>query len=389
MDRRSFIRQSCLAAGAAAGGWVGWKSWPPPTSADRWSDSGDVQTVSPGRPPSFSIVPVVGDGKWIWTEPPKDKTGYLEPRSYRARVGIELVGTGYARGIAAATTAPIECPEQKIENVTISTRGCQAKLRELRPGAVQLYLSAAEIQAGQSISATAEYELTIYKQYHGFRQEMFPSQQKPPRDIQLNYLRDSPGIQTTIKEVQTLATELSKGAGHPWEKAVRFHDWVPKNITARIGPYTSVKAALENRVGDCEERSAVFIALCRAVGIPARLVWVPNHNWSEMFLHDHDGKGHWVPVHTSCYPWFGWVGAHELVLQKGDRVRTPERSVLYRLTEDWAQFIGKKPQTSWTADITPLPSSSSDDPGPGSRRKDSKGEWLVVGDHPLNKIMRR
>jgi transglutaminase-like putative cysteine protease len=350
---------------------------------------GDLRTISSGRPPSYSVVPVVGDGKWIWTEPPKTERGYLEPRSYRARVGVELIGTGYAGRIMATTTAPIECAEQKIESVKVRTEGCQAKVRALAEGAAQLILSAPEIQAGQTISAEAEFELTISKQYHGYGPAMFPAQQKPPREIALGYLKDSPGIQTSAKEVQSLVAQLSEGANHPWDKAIRFHEWVPKNITARIGPYTSVTAALKNRVGDCEERSAVFVALCRAVGIPARLVWVPNHNWAEIYLQDYRGKGHWVPVHTSCYSWFGWVGAHELVLQKGDRVRVPEQRGLFRLTEDWAQFVGSKPSVTWNADLEPLPPRSEEDAGPGSRKKDKKGEWVLIGEHPINKYMRR
>src|SRR5262249_12646495 len=141
----------------------------------------EPREITAGKPPSYSVIPVVGDGKWIWTEPPKGETGYLEPRPYRARVGIELVGTGYASGITATTTAPIECPEQKIENVKVSTDGCQAKVRSLTDGSAQLILSAAEIQAGQTISAAAEFELTISKQYYAYKQEMFPSQQKVPR----------------------------------------------------------------------------------------------------------------------------------------------------------------------------------------------------------------
>jgi hypothetical protein len=384
MDRRAFLRRSAWGAGATAGGAILFP-WERVLNPGR----GELSFVTPGRPPSFSVVPVVGDGKWIWTEPPKNEKGYLEPRPYRARVGVELVGTGYAQRITATTTAPIDCPEQKIENVKVSADGCHAKVRALAEGAAQLILYADEIRAGQTISAAAEFELTISKQYHGYQQDMFPSQQKVPREIQLGYLKDSPGIQTTAKEVQSLAAELARGAGHPWEQALRFHEWVPKNITARIGPYTSVKTALEKRVGDCEERSAVFVALCRALGIPARLVWVPNHNWAEIYLHDHQNKGHWIPAHTSCYSWFGWVGAHELVLQKGDRVRVPEQRGLFRLTEDWAQFAGSKPKVRWNADLTPEPPRSQDDAGPGARRKDAKGEWLVVGDHPMNKYIRR
>ena len=33
------------------------------------------------KPPSFAVIPVVGDGKWIWKDPPADgQSGYLEPR---------------------------------------------------------------------------------------------------------------------------------------------------------------------------------------------------------------------------------------------------------------------------------------------------------------------
>ena len=81
--------------------------------------------------------------------------------------------------------------------------------------------------------------------------------------------------------------------------------------------------SLRRRTGDCEELAGIFVALCRSAGIPARLVWVPNHNWAEFYLTDHEGQGHWIPAHTSCYTWFGWTGVHELVIQKGDRLSVP------------------------------------------------------------------
>ena len=41
------------------------------------------------RPPAFSVTPVVGDGKWIWRDPP-DETGYLEPREYEVSIGMQF-----------------------------------------------------------------------------------------------------------------------------------------------------------------------------------------------------------------------------------------------------------------------------------------------------------
>ena len=60
--------------------------------------TGDVQQMFMPMP-TFSITPVVGDGKWIWTSPPTDQTGFLEPRNYELSIGMELQGTSAATGI--------------------------------------------------------------------------------------------------------------------------------------------------------------------------------------------------------------------------------------------------------------------------------------------------
>ncbi len=202
----------------------------------------------------------------------------------------------------------------------MQTQGCEAEVRDLGEYARQLYLYAPQIAQGQTISAKVSYKATLYKQYHNYQRDQFPQKQTVPADIGKQYLGESPGIQTRSKEVHDLLSTLRGDLKHPWDLAEKFAAWIPRNIRPQIGPYTGVITALEKRQGDCAEMSAVFVALCRAAGIPARLVWVPNHNWSEMYLTDKDGKGHWIPVHTACYFWFGWTGAHELVIQKGDRL---------------------------------------------------------------------
>ena len=318
MRRREFLQHAAATAVVAGG-----SSFLPRSAFSAPPVLAEGEQVGPR--PAFSVVPVVGDGKWIWKQPPADQTGYLEPRSFEVKVGMSLEGTGAARGVTATTTVPVEHPEQKIEDLQIQTQGRSAAVRELEPGAGQLRLSAAGIQAGQVVAAVATFRLTISKQYHGYEQAMFPQQQEPTAEVRKRFLQNSPGIETSSREVRELAEKLTAGAPHPWDQAKRFAEWSAENIRARLGTYTSVVAALRDRVGDCEERSAVFVAFCRAVGIPARLVWIPNHNWAEFYLEDEEGQGHWIPAHTACYSWFGWVGAHELVLRKGDRVYVPER----------------------------------------------------------------
>jgi len=377
MDRRRFLK---LGLGAVVCGRVDALG----------SDQRDLQSEAMPAPPAFSVIPVVGDGKWIWTRPPQGETGYLEPRPFLLNIGIELVGQGNGTQIKATTPLPVDCPEQRLEGGQMKTRGCEAEVSDVGEYARQLCLYAPHIAPGQTISASIGYKATICKQYHNYQRGQFPQKQTVPADVQKQYLGDSPGIQTRNKEVRDLLRSLAGDLKHPWDLAEKFAAWIPSNIRPQIGSYTSVIAALEKRVGDCAEMSAVFVALCRAAGIPARLVWVPNHNWSEMYLVDNSGKGHWIPVHTACYSWFGWTGAHELVIQKGDRLRLPDRgSRFFRLQEDWMQWGGHRPSARYLAELTPQPAKIGEDPGPGARRKINSGEWKLVGNHPLDHYMRR
>lgn len=341
------------------------------------------------RPRAFSVIPVVGDGRWIWTKPPENERGYLEPRPYQLRIGIEIEARADTGPVTATTPLAVECPEQRIEREDVRAQGCQAAIRTLAEFARQLVLTTAPLVKGQKVAAWAETQWTLCKQFHGFAAEQFPARQTLPRDIRLHYLGNSPGIETSARAVRQLVRELSAGAEHPWEQAQRYADWVSRNIEPRLGAYTSVATALKQRVGDCEEMAGIFVALCRASEIPARLVWVPNHAWAEFFLVDTQGQGHWLPAHTACYFWFGWTGAHELVLQKGDRITVPERPQQERLLSDWLRWSGPRPDVRYLAELTPLAAEEGSDPGPGARRKARRGEWELLGAHSMDRYLRR
>ncbi len=93
------------------------------------------------------------------------------------------------------------------------------------------------------------------------------------------------------------------------------------------------------------------------------------------------GDGHWIPAHTACYRWFGWTGAHELVLQKGDRLRIPQRGGLFRLIDDWAQWSGKQPGVSYLADLEPLAAEPGADPAQASAASSPRASgksWATI-----------
>jgi hypothetical protein len=348
-------------------------------------------------PPTRSVVPVVGDGKWIWNKPPEDATGYLEPRRFRLQVGIDVIGKGNVEGVTATTPVPIAAPEQEIVSERVRTEAAQAVIESIASNARQLRIFVPRLGRGDKATAVGEFELELRKQYFAYESMRFPAVQTVPADVRKEFLGDSPGIQTRSAGVLSLLKQINTAQSFverdPWLQAQAFAKWVGKHIVPKVGLYTSVDKALENRTGDCEEMAGVFVALCRSAGIPARLVWIPNHVWSEFYVSDSEGKGHWIPAHTACYHWFGWTGAHELVLQKGDRLKVPGKGTLVRLQQDRTQWLGTKPEVKFWAELTPIAADDTEvaleAAGPGARRKEPTGEWVPIGKHPYDKYLRR
>ena len=347
------------------------------TSASTLALTSRISTVeSASRPPAFSVIPVVGDGKWIWNDPPEE-IGLLEPREFEVNIGMRFTATGESSELYGTTVAPTAFPEQKILDSKLEMTNCEARLANISTGVTQLQLYSPFLSQDQSAQVLARFRLQIYKSHQGFDKSQFPEVQKKVKGSLSSFTGNSPGIKVTSLPVRKLVRELLPSTDselHPWDVAHRFYKWVWKNIKGVPGKYTSVEEAIKSRKGDCEERACTFIAMCRAAGIPARQVWVPSHVWAEIALHDHDGAWHWIPVHTAAYNWFGWTGAHEVVFQKGDKIRLPGRSSAVRLVDDWYRIKGPNVKTEFTCEVRPV-ASNGDTPGPGIRKKLPNGQW--------------
>jgi transglutaminase-like putative cysteine protease len=127
-----------------------------------------------------------------------------------------------------------------------------------------------------------------------------------PLDDDLSrYLAPEPFIESDAPEIRTEAARALEGIEGTRARAERLTRHV--NALLEKKPTVSLPSALEvlrTRVGDCNEHTALFVALARAAGIPARisvgLVAVRNafyyHAWPEVFVDDGPGRGLWLPV---------------------------------------------------------------------------------------------
>ena len=83
--------------------------------------------------------------------------------------------------------------------------------------------------------------------------------------------------------------------------------------------------ALQEGVGDCEELSSLFVAVCRINKIPARCVWVNSHTYPEFYLQDSQGRGTWFPCQIAGDGHiFGEMDEERPILQKGDNFKVPD-----------------------------------------------------------------
>jgi transglutaminase-like putative cysteine protease len=138
------------------------------------------------------------------------------------------------------------------------------------------------------------------------------------------YLGTSPYIETNSPKIIKLAKEVTKDKSG-WEKVEAIYDAAREKVEYKNGDLKGALRALNDGFGDCEELTSLFVAMCRAVGIPARSVWVPEHAYAEFYLVDDEGKGHWFPCQPAGARAFGGIPEHRPVLQKGDNFRDPDR----------------------------------------------------------------
>ena len=116
-------------------------------------------------------------------------------------------------------------------------------------------------------------------------------------------------------------TGASEDARTDWRRIEEIYDWTRRQIRYKDNrpqtPYGAVET-LKQGVGDCDEMTFLFVALCRAQGIPARPVQVPDHCYPEFAMVDEAGKLHWYPCQSAGTRAFGEMPDGRPIIGKGD-----------------------------------------------------------------------
>lgn len=194
-------------------------------------------------------------------------------------------------------------------------------------------------------------EISIKTTVKLYRNDLFHAkkrQQKPLEEKHLStYLKKEKHLDWLEKIADTIT-------GQKEEVLVKYiFDYVIKKLD--YDNFTSenqgVKQALERGRGDCTEYAELMVGLCRAKGLPARIVWGviaknsknARHNWVEVYFK----KYGWVtfdPTHADCedcpttfekmenyYIYYSYERKDELSGWKG-KGRVKSSNISYRFT---------------------------------------------------------
>ncbi|MCX7011781.1 MAG: transglutaminase-like domain-containing protein [Candidatus Sumerlaeota bacterium] len=110
------------------------------------------------------------------------------------------------------------------------------------------------------------------------------------------YLKPSPFVQSEDPEIVKAAWDAVGEETDAWKRAKALEKWVNGYVREKdLGvAFASAKETMQTRQGDCTEHATLLVALCRAVGIPARaaegLVYARSiggfgyHMWTQVYL---------------------------------------------------------------------------------------------------------
>jgi len=262
---------------------------------------------------------------------------------------IITAGTEPCTQLFGTAPVPIDWPDQEVRVVeeNFDPAAKRVTYREVGNGAVkQMLVNIPFIPANEKVKVVTVLEISRYSLLPPEDTSIYRIPKKPDRTLR-QYLTASPKIETTNPKIRALAKEITSEHEGAWEKVEAIYDWVREHVKYVNGPLRGALAALNDGQGDCEELTSLFVALCRNIGVPARIVWVPGHTYPEFYLEDDQGKGYWFPCQAAGTRSFGGITENRPILQKGDNFTVPEKREKQRYVSEFLKGDGGQPRVQW------------------------------------------
>lgn len=256
-----------------------------------------------------------------------ETNAYASTQSTRSvwEFGVKIKAEGDVEKVVASFPLPIDWPEQSVAIQNVDKSAHFVKQSEKDLDTAQLIVAQfGPMSPGEEAHLLITMTIDKRNIQAPTSTDLFRMAEKTRNKVR-KYLLSSPQIESGDKAIRKLAEELDIDSSAPaWQQVESIFRWVRDNIEYRFEETNrSCLEALASREGDCGEMTALFIAICRARGIPARAVWIPQHTYPEFYLEDDQGNGHWFPCQVAGPYEFGGMTESFPILQKGDNFKLP------------------------------------------------------------------
>jgi transglutaminase-like putative cysteine protease len=112
------------------------------------------------------------------------------------------------------------------------------------------------------------------------------------------YLKATAEFAADNEDVKNMAKEIAGTDRDAWSVARKLADWIYKNLEWKFVANADASQTLATREADCSEFSTLFVAMARALGLPARMVTglaysgnsFGGHAWMEVWV------GKWIEL---------------------------------------------------------------------------------------------
>lgn len=197
-----------------------------------------------------------------------------------------------------------------------------------------------DLQPAENFEIEESFQVSVFPYHPKLSQTFTFDDYKLSPEIKKQFFSSNKYIQFEHPEIQKLAYQIKGSEQNVIAVARKINDFVIDYLEYKnpiLGLYSALEA-LEKKEVDCGGYDTLFVALCLAIGIPARVVsgfWAdPNvglrpsdemmHAWAEFML----PNGEWISVDPSIEQLFlqrrtnksgrfGFVGSDRVVFSKG------------------------------------------------------------------------
>jgi len=234
---------------------------------------------------------------------------------------------------------PINWPEQTISALKISPQVTPVVAANSSAQVAKIIIADPRQLAAEEIRFQVSYDLQ--RRETGSRRPDLIQEKWQPYHLDSKEVRDSLAPETLVQsqaaEIVQVATKIRGSQRPPGQVALDLYEWVLERTRYQfVEGFKGAEYCLREQHGECGDYSALFVALCRAAGIPARGCvgyWAKGvnqyHVWAEFLM----PSGEWIPVDTSIGDqneksrnyYFGGLDNNRITMMKSFDLELPQQ----------------------------------------------------------------